>query len=69
MNDEVTDINEILNVIDTIQVTLVSKQQFSNQFEKYSFRVRRKSLSEESQRSFLCHEYLVSEREDIKLTK
>ena len=32
MNDEVTDINEILNVIDTIQVTL-SNTKFSNQFE------------------------------------
>ena len=34
MNDEVTDINEILNVIDTIQVTL-SNTKFSNKFEMY----------------------------------
>ena len=33
MNDEVTDINEILNVIDTIQVTL-AKSKFINQFAR-----------------------------------
>ena len=31
MNDEVTDINEILNVIDTIQVTFANSK-FINQF-------------------------------------